>query len=227
MSRFNHLLTKQGEALSGQPWNVYPRPQFKRDSFLCLNGDWDFAVTAAEERPVNFPETIRVPFPPESILSGVGRTIPDGKYLCYKTTFTLPEGFLKGRLLLHIGAADQITSVFVNGVPVGSHTGGYHPFSFDITDFLKEENELLVRVVDYLDSCTLPYGKQKHKRGGQQRCQPQKRFEIPHITPSFSGFHELSVPVSGCGIWRKRTEGKEVCGGKMVQMQLDTGGESC
>ena len=124
------LYTKEGKNLSGQPWNVYPRPQLKRDSFVCLNGEWDFAVN---ER--NYTEKILVPFPPESMLSGVEKVFSDNDVLWYKTEFSLPENFARERIILHFGAVDQKAEVFLNGVFVGSHEGGYLPFCFDITDF--------------------------------------------------------------------------------------------
>ena len=155
------LYTKEGKNLSGQPWNVYPRPQLKRDSFVCLNGEWDFAVN---ER--NYTEKILVPFAPESMLSGVEKVFSDNDVLWYKTEFSLPENFAKERIILHFGAVDQRAEVFLNGVFVGSHEGGYLPFCFDITDFLDEKNVLEVSVKDTLNDLVLPYGKQCRKRGG-------------------------------------------------------------
>lgn len=160
-----HLLTPEGEALSGQPWNVYPRPQMVRDSFLCLNGEWDFTVTDSDTPPAAYEEKIVVPFPPESRLSGICREMPRDSFLWYRTVFSLPADFQKARVLLHCGAADQCATVFVNGKEVGSHTGGYHPITLDITDMLRAENELVFRILDTLDK-TLPYGKQCTKRGG-------------------------------------------------------------
>lgn len=155
------LYTKEGKSLSGQPWNVYPRPQLKRDSFLCLNGEWDFAVN---ERV--YTHKILVPFAPESILSEVETTFSDHDTLWYKTEFSLPDGFVKERVILHFGAVDQKTEVLLNGTFIGRHVGGYLPFSFDITDFLDEKNVLEVSVKDTLDDFVLPYGKQCRKRGG-------------------------------------------------------------
>lgn len=157
---FVSLFTQEGEGLSGQPWNVYPRPQMKRDSFFCLNGEWDFYVNNGEK------ETILVPFPPESVLSGIGRRLGKFPAVKYKRTFTLPEGFVKGRVFLHFGACDQTTGVILNGHEVGTHVGGYDAFSFDVTDFLQEENHLTVGCIDDLESHILPYGKQREKRGG-------------------------------------------------------------
>ncbi|MBO5797727.1 MAG: glycoside hydrolase family 2 [Clostridia bacterium] len=158
------LYTAAGETLTGQPWNVYPRPTMRRDSFLCLNGQWDFAV-GGEVEPA-FDRTIRVPFSPESLLSGIGLVPPEDKALWYRRTFTLPEGFRNDRVILHFGAVDQEAIVYVNGQRVGRHTGGYQAFFFDITDALQEENTLLVQVHDHLSNHILPYGKQCRDRGG-------------------------------------------------------------
>ncbi len=157
---FVTLYTAEGETLSGQPWNIYPRPQMKRNSFFCLNGTWDFYANDGEK------ETILIPFPPESALSGIGRRLGKFPGVKYRRTFSLPEGFVKDRVLLHFGAADQTTAVILNGHEVGTHVGGYDAFSFDITDFLQEENELTVGCIDDLESHILPYGKQREKRGG-------------------------------------------------------------
>ena len=154
------LYTAEGETLSGQPWNVYPRPQMRRDSFFCLNGDWEFSVAETDN------ETIRVPFAPESLLSGIHRRMGHRPLLTYKKTFTLPEGFNRGRVLLHFGAVDQSAGVSLNGKVIGKHRGGYEPFCFDITEYLAEENHLTVVAMDALDSFVYPYGKQCEKRGG-------------------------------------------------------------
>lgn len=146
------------------PWNEYPRPSLKRDSFICLNGEWDFSYSISE--PTEYKEKILVPFPPESVLSGIGRGHKDEEKLYYKRRFSVPEGFQKKRTVLHFGAVDQICEIFLNGVRIGEHKGGYLPFSFDITDVISEEtNELKVIAEDNL-SHIYPYGKQKKKRGG-------------------------------------------------------------
>ena len=87
MGNLNHLYTIQGENLSETPWNVYPRPLLKRDSFFCLNGKWDFEVSNNSELVSSYSKTISVPFCPESLLSGVNISVPDKSYLFYKTTF--------------------------------------------------------------------------------------------------------------------------------------------
>ena len=157
-----NLYTPEGEALSKEIWNVYPRPQMKRNSFYSLNGIWDFGC--GKEK--NYSETIRVPFAPESLLSAVARGHKRGDVLFYRRKFSLPDNFSKGRVLLHIGACDQVCTVILNGVCIGKHEGGYHPFSFDVTDWMKEENELEISVTDELSSHEFPYGKQTDARGG-------------------------------------------------------------
>ena len=165
------LFTPSGERLAADhdriPWDVYPRPTLRRDSYLCLNGWWDFTVTAdGDTFPTAYEKQIRVPYCPESLLSGVHEVPPKGSWLFYRRTFSLPDGFRKDRVILHIGAADQVATVWINGVDVGGHVGGYSPLWLDITDHLQDENEIVVRVEDYLDNAQLPYGKQKYKRGG-------------------------------------------------------------
>ncbi len=165
------LLTPQGEALlhSGDtPWTVYPRPQMKRDSYFNLNGTWDFEVRE-KTFPRTYSRTICLPFCPESRLSGVKEHFPEGSALCYRRFVTLPEGFNRGRVLLHIGAADQHLDCFVNDKKVGNHAGGYENITFDITDALIEgENEIKFRCFDDLRNQAFPYGKQvlPQKRGG-------------------------------------------------------------
>ena len=140
------------------PWNEYPRPQLRRDSFFCLNGPWRFAINGEEKGD------ILVPYPPESKLSGADAPEP-GDQLTYEREFTLPDGFLRDRVLLHFGAVDQECTVYLNDIELGSHVGGYLPFSFDVTEQLRETNTLRVIVFDPLDT-DLPYGKQKKDRGG-------------------------------------------------------------
>ena len=160
VSRFEEELT-EGEV----PYrDEYPRPQMKRDSYLSLVGEWSLSV----KKGVRVKEigSIRVPFPPESAMSGIERTLRKGEQWIYQTTFTLAPEFIKEKTLLHFGAVDQIARVSVNGEFVGSHRGGYLPFALDITSVARVgENTLTVEVADELDH-TLPWGKQCKKRGG-------------------------------------------------------------
>ena len=158
------LYTARGEALTGTPWTVYPRPQMKRDSYINLNGEWEFSV----KDPEFTGKTIQVPFCPESLLSGIHAHFKEGTQLWYRRSFALPDGFCRDRVLLHIGGADQIADVYVNGIHTGHHEGGYEAFCMDITDALREENELSVCCADDLHNQSFPYGKQvlPEKRGG-------------------------------------------------------------
>ena len=166
------LWTPEGEILKNnpdlQPWNIYPRPQMRRENWLNLNGQWDFAAEKTDWLPDMYDLSIRVPFCPEAPLSGIHGHFPEGSYLFYRRKLILPEGFNRGRVLLHIGAADQVADVFVNGREICHHEGGYESFSCDITHGLKEENELVIRCRDDLTNQSYPYGKQvrPEKRGG-------------------------------------------------------------
>ena len=161
------LMTAEGENLQGQPWQVYPRPQMRRNSFLNLNGEWKFSAL-----PSNMGKSILVPFCPESTLSGVGEHFAEGRSLCYQKQLVLPEGFSRGRVLLHIGAADQTCRVYINQLPVeGSqaktYLSGYWNTTVDITDGLRDgENEICILCSDDLRKRSFPYGKQTLKRGG-------------------------------------------------------------
>ena len=158
------LITAQGEALlksNAQPWSVYPRPQMRRYSYVNLDGTWELEVAAQRYE-------IRVPFCPESLLSGVSEHFPEGEVLIYRKSFTLPDGFCRDRVLLHFGAVDQICDIYVNQTHLCHHIGGYHAFTVDITNALQNENLLEVRVTDDLRDLSQPYGKQvlPAKRGG-------------------------------------------------------------
>ncbi len=148
-----HLTSEAGERiLAGEEsWMSYPRPQLVRKNWVNLNTGWK--LNGSE---------IRMPFPPQSALSGYGKRVR--KCLEYTCDFTLAPRKQK-RTLLHFGAVDQIAEVFLNGTCLGVHEGGYLPFSFDITSCMQQENHLVVKVTDKL-SHRYPYGKQRKKRGG-------------------------------------------------------------
>ncbi|MBR1781674.1 MAG: glycoside hydrolase family 2 [Oscillospiraceae bacterium] len=153
------LYTVPGETLTGTPWARYPRPQMVRQDWLCLNGPW--SLTWGGETA-----TIRVPFCPESLLSGVEPPPRCGEEMIYRRTFSLPEGWSGKRVLLHFGAVNRVAVAALNGVEVARHGNGYLPFSAEITDALRSgENELTVRVVNDL-SPKHPWGKQRLDRGG-------------------------------------------------------------
>lgn len=150
------------------PWNVYPRPQLKRAQWMNLNGLWNYAVTALNAaEPTAFDGKILVPYPIESSLSGVGKMITKDNTLWYQRTFSVPSAWKGKSVKLNFGAVDWQTEVFVNGVSVGTHTGGYAPFSFDITEALKAgSNKLVVKVYDPTSDGYQPVGKQKSQPGG-------------------------------------------------------------
>lgn len=144
----------------------YPRPQMRRNSYINLNGMWQYAIVRGESLPDKIDGEILVPFSPECELSGVHRTVGPEDTLWYVKNFSLPADFNIGRVLLHFGAVDQIAEVYLNGIEVGSHTGGYTPFSIDITRELREENQLIVKVRDVTDTSWHTRGKQKIRKGG-------------------------------------------------------------
>lgn len=162
------LLTKWGENLDREcPLCEYPRPQFVRNSYLNLNGIWKCAFTKNSSLPAVFDTEIVVPFSPESPLSGVGRVLQPDEYLHYEKYFDLPSDFNKGRVFINFGAVDQIAEVYLNDVKIGVHKGGYTPFTFELTDYIRNnDNKLNVTVKDYSDTKAYSRGKQKFKRGG-------------------------------------------------------------
>ena len=144
------------------PYSEYPRPNLKRDSFINLNGKWNFKVLKGEKQLLD--TEILVPFPPESQLSGVERITKKGEKLIYSRTFSVEK--LYPKTVLNFGAVDNYCTLYINGKLATTNCGGYLPFSVDITDFITlGENQIKVEVIDNLDT-NYPYGKQKHKRGG-------------------------------------------------------------
>ena len=157
-------LTTPFEEQSKHSWeNTHPRPQMKRESFVSLCGEWELSVKhKGSETPLG---KVTVPFAPESRISNIERQLGKKEAYIYRKTFSHTAN-KNERVLLHFGAVDQIAKITLNGSVIGSHTGGYLPFDFDITKSLVTgENSLLVEVTDTLDK-NLPYGKQRKKRGG-------------------------------------------------------------
>lgn len=145
-------------------WDTYPRPQMKREAYLSLCGEWELSVKKNDAEDLL--GKITVPYPPESQLSGISRTLESGEKWVYRKIFSLEDGFNIGRILLHFGAVDQIAEVKINGNALLTHIGGYLPFEFDITEYVVSgENEITVTVTDELDR-ELAYGKQRKDRGG-------------------------------------------------------------
>lgn len=132
------------------PRNEYPRPQLVRDEWLCLNGEWEFEIDQSESGQARGLMTaehlngkITVPFCPESSLSGVGHT-DFMRCVWYAKDLSVPKTWQGKRVLLHFGAVDYFTTVWVNGKQIGTHKGGYTPFCFDVTDALNWENDRVV-----------------------------------------------------------------------------------
>ena len=165
----DRIKTKWADEVS--PTNAhpeYPRPQMVRQDWQSLNGLWDYAITPKSQPcPRSFDGKILVPFAIESSLSGVGRTFTADDALWYKTTFSVPSAWKGKRLMLNFEAVDWKAEVFVNDIKIGSHTGGYTHFSFDVTPYLKSgANSLVVRVEDATDNDFQPRGKQVSKPNG-------------------------------------------------------------
>jgi beta-galactosidase/beta-glucuronidase len=143
-----------------KPLNVYPRPQLERENWQNLNGLWDYAITPKDTKPSQYEGKILVPYAVESALSGVGRRVGKDSTLWYKTQIDLAAK--NNEVILHFGAVDWKTEVFVNGKKVGEHEGGYDPFSFNITSFLNKgsKQEIVLSVWDPTDKGPQPNGKQ-------------------------------------------------------------------
>ena len=149
------------------PLPDYPRPLMERAEWVNLNGLWDYAVLPVGQAFGQAEGQILVPFCIESSLSGVGKTVGKDNNLWYRRSFTVPKRWKGQRILLHFGAVDWKADIWINGVKTGSHTGGYTPFSLDITDALiAGENTLTVRVWDGTDTGYQPRGKQVSKPSG-------------------------------------------------------------
>lgn len=146
----------------------YPRPIMERTEWKNLNGLWDYAIIEkGKHTPSVFDGKILVPFAVESSLSGVAKTVGAEKELVYRRSFDVPSSWKGKKVLLHFGAVDWKTDVWVNDVKVGSHTGGFTPFSFDITEALQgKNNTLLVKVWDPTDKGYQPRGKQVSRPEG-------------------------------------------------------------
>ena len=205
------------------PFEKYPRPQFKRDSFFNLNGKWDCGVV--------------VPFPlgsENAQLSLSDSAQQSFEEYTYFTIFSLPPDFIKDRVFLNFGAVDQIATVYIDDKLVGTHEGGYTPFSFDITDFVagdreagtaipQNQHKLKVDIVDHLDH-KYPYGKQKKDRGGMWytpvsgiwqtvwlESVPEKYIRGIKITPDLEG---ITLEIEGDDdeytvLIKSRTDGLE------------------
>lgn len=167
----NPLLTQWASDIDPEnPWPQYPRPQMVRENWLNLNGLWDYAILPKENsEPSDWDGKILVPYPVESALSGVRKRISPDQKLWYYTSFRIPEEWPeKQKVILHFEAVDWETIVYINGKKAGIHKGGYDPFYFDITPFLKDKGKqnLVLSVWDPTDTGFQPRGKQvRNPRG--------------------------------------------------------------
>lgn len=150
------------------PLSEYPRPQFERNSYINLNGKWKFAMKKADSEFDGYDKEILVPFSPESLLSGLDAVVaqPDD-VLYYEREFDVAKGFVKSKTFIHFGAVDFECHVKINDKEVGSHKGGYTPFTLDVTDAVKEgKNVISVVVTDPTDTSYHTRAKQALKNGG-------------------------------------------------------------
>ncbi len=151
------------------PLGEYPRPQFARDSYVTLNGEWDYCICPKIQKFPGWQGKILVPFSPECLLSGLkeGVTVTPDDVLYYHRAFTLPEDFIKSRVFLHFDAVDYECEITLNGKLAGRHRGGYTPFTLDVTDIIKDGgNAIDVTVTDPSDTHYQARAKQKIKSGG-------------------------------------------------------------
>lgn len=166
-TKLHTLFTPWGENIRKDcPLNEYPRPQLQRDNWFCLNGFWQYAICEDQAMPDQWDGEILVPFSPESALSGVQRQLLPGQTLWYRREITIAQPASGSRLLLHFGAVDQYCRVWCNRTLLGEHSGGYWPFTFDITDSVRDgKATIMLAVTDDSDQGDEAWGKQTIARG--------------------------------------------------------------
>ena len=209
------LMTEWGAKVTpDNVWPEYPRPSLEREEWMNLNGLWDYEVLdKSEPVPLVSGGKILVPFPPESALSGVGHILQPDQSIHYRRTFEVPASWKGRRTILNFGAVDWRCTVSINGKDVGRHSGGYTPFSFDITDALKDgPNEITVIAEDPTDT------------GGQGRG---KQWLSPHgiwYTPTSGIWQTVWLePVNDVHITRLAFDADPATGA--IDIKPDHGGE--
>lgn len=175
-----------------KPLSEYPRPQLYRDSYLSLNGYWEYSFSYEPEIPVRWEGLILVPYSPETKASGVHRLLHPKEYLFYRLKFKLDDIVIKDKVLLNFLGVDQIADVYINDHHLGQHIGGFLPFEFDIKPYLKDENILVVRVQDFTDTSYYSRGKQKLDHGGIWYT-PQSGIYFPVFIESVSNDYIRNV----------------------------------
>lgn len=145
-----------------KPWLQYPRPDMVRNKWINLNGLWDYAITPRNIKPIKWDGSILVPYPVESAISGVKKRVSEKEHLWYKRTFEIPKDWDNKHILLNFEACDWETVIWIDNKEVGSHRGGYDPFTFDITGYIGDHkiHELLIRVWDPTEKGSQARGKQ-------------------------------------------------------------------
>jgi len=205
-------------------WPEYPRPMLVRDDWQNLNGLWQYAICPRDAaRPEQFEGEILVPFCAESALSGVKRPVGADNRLWYRRTFTVPEAWSGRRVLLHFDAVDWEAEVWVNGTSIGSHRGGYDPFSFDVTDALREspEQEVVVAVWDPTDQGTQPRGKQVNQPRGIWYTAVTGIWQTVWLepVPDASIARVTTVPDLEAGAMRLTVEGRGTRAGDAIRAE--------
>jgi hypothetical protein len=209
----DRIMTRWGEALDPESvWEAYPRPQFRREEWMNLNGLWEYAIQAkSDPGPVDYQGSILVPFCVESALSGVGKPFLPHERLWYRRVFTLPGEWHRKQVHINFEAVDWSATVWINGALVGSHRGGYDRFGFDISPYLKKEGpqEIVVAVDDPSSSGEQPRGKQQLQQHGiwytpvsgiwqtvwLEAVSPEAHLEEVKITPDVDGHRVILTPM--------------------------------
>ncbi|MFC1739450.1 PA14 domain-containing protein [Planctomycetota bacterium] len=209
-------------------WPEYPRPQMVRKDWMNLNGQWEYAIRPKEwKQPSVFDGDILVPFCIESALSGVQKEVGRNNRLWYRRSFDMPENWSGKQILLHFGAVDWETTVWVNGKKIGTHKGGYDPFSFDINDALNNSGpeEIVLSVWDPINEGTQPHGKQVKEPGGIWYTSVTGIWQTVWLEPVNDTYIESLriVPDVDSKLVRIRTECSGVCENLVVETEVKAG----